>query len=117
MSPLNKPFRQAVAVAKPAAPSPAPEALPVPSNPAMVEFPRDVWGFTTELRKALLKAAGSVRGNSDKHDVLMQTIRVGAQHAFARLDGDAGNVAAKVAALADKAASRYEAGRVSNPAA
>lgn len=77
----------------------------VPANPALVEFPRDEWGFTTELRKAGLQAAQSIRGNDEKHRLFIDTIKVLAQHAIARLEGDAKAVAARVEEIAKRDAS------------
>ena len=66
----------------------------VSANAAHVEFPRDVWGFTTELRKAGLQAAGRVRGDQSKQELLLQTLSIIAQHALARFPEDqAGNAA------------------------
>lgn len=45
-------------------------------NPALVEFPADPWGFTTELRKAGLKAASNVTGQKDKNVILLGTLMV-----------------------------------------
>lgn len=73
----------------------------------MVEFPRDTWGFTTELRKAGLKAASSVRGNADKQALFIATLRVLAQHATARVKGDAAAHVARGAAIAERDASTF----------
>jgi hypothetical protein len=74
----------------------------VSSNPALVEFPRDVWGFTTALRKYGLLVAGAIRGDDEKLKIYIQTLAILAQHAQARIDGDK---AARATRLADLAAS------------
>lgn len=76
----------------------------VHSNPALVEFPRDEWGMTAELRKAGLRAASSVRGNEEKHRLLLQTLRIIAQHSAARLNGDQEAIAAEGARIAARSA-------------
>jgi hypothetical protein len=80
-------------------------ASAVPANPALVEFPRDEWGFTTELRKVGLQAAQRVRGNDEKHKLFIDTIKILAQHAIARLEGDAAALVAEIEAIAERDAS------------
>lgn len=63
-------------------------ASPVPTNPAMLEFPADKWGFTSEFRKAALKMAGGIRGNKEKHDLVMLTMGILAKHILARYLAD-----------------------------
>lgn len=60
----------------------------VSANPTKVEFPRDQWGMTTDLRKYGLLAAGRVRGDQAKLDLFLATLRLLAQHAMARLPVD-----------------------------
>lgn len=79
----------------------------VPANPALVEFPRDPWGFTSELRKVGLRAASSIRGNDEKHKLFLDTIRVLAQHALARLEGDAEAVARRIEEVAKQDAAIF----------
>lgn len=87
----------------------------VSTNAALVEFPRDQWGMTSELRKAGLRACSSVRGNEEKHKLLLQTLRVIAQHSAARLQGDADALVARGAQIASAQTSHLH--RVSsNPA-
>lgn len=52
----------------------------VSDNPALVTWPRDRWGFTADLKKAILLSAGAVRGNADKHDLLLNTLAVAIAH-------------------------------------
>jgi hypothetical protein len=75
---------------------------PVSGNPALVEFPRDTWGFTSDLRKAGLLAASAVRGSQEKQDLLLATLRVIAQHSLARFDGDAEAVQVRLAEIAER---------------
>ena len=60
----------------------------VPANPALVEFPRDEYGTMSALRKELLLAASTVRGNETKHKLFLATLGIAAQHAQARLAAD-----------------------------
>lgn len=78
---------------------------PVSGNVALVEFPRDEWGFTSELRAAGLRAASAVRGNAEKQALFVATLRVLAQHAAARLKSDAADLVAQGAAIEKRNAS------------
>ncbi len=60
----------------------------VPANPALVEFPRDEYGTMSALRKELLLAASTVRGNETKHKLFLETLSIAAQHAQSRLQAD-----------------------------
>ena len=80
----------------------------VSTNPALVEFPRDEWGFTSDLRKAGLQAASSVRGNPEKQALFVATLRVLAQHAAARLKGDAAELKARGEEIEARNASAYQ---------
>ncbi len=57
-------------------------------NPAALKFPTDRWGFTSEIKKSVLKAAATVRGQQDKHDILIGTLAVLIAHIKARLPED-----------------------------
>jgi hypothetical protein len=70
-------------------------------NPATIEFPRDEWGMTTELRKAGLRGAASIRGNEAKLRVYLATLSILALHAKARLDDDKASNAARLAESAE----------------
>lgn len=63
----------------------------VGTNPAKLEFPQDRWGFTSAIRKEVLKAASAVKGQDDKHDLLLSTLLVLLTHIKARKDADAAN--------------------------
>lgn len=52
----------------------------VSANPTEIKWPRDQWGNTTGFKKEFLKAASNVRGNADKHDVLLNTLAVAIAH-------------------------------------
>lgn len=84
------------------------EAPKVSTNPALVEFPRDEWGFTTELRAAGLLAASSVNGNKEKQAIFNATLRVLAQHAAARLKPDADALVKYAEKIAEREASAYQ---------
>lgn len=62
--------------------------MTVSPNPALVEFPRDEWGFTSELRKVGLRSAAAIRGDEAKLTLYIQTLATLAQHAQARIAGD-----------------------------
>jgi hypothetical protein len=79
----------------------------VSANPALVEFPRDEWGMTSELRKAGLRCASSVRGNKEKQSLFVATLRVLAQHSAARVNSDAADVAAHAAEIEARDASQF----------
>ena len=57
-------------------------------NPAKLEFPTDKWGFTSAVKKEILKAAGNVKGQDDKHDLLLSTLLVLITHIKLRKDKD-----------------------------
>lgn len=73
--------------------------MSVSSNPALVEFPRDTWGFTTALRKYGLLVAGAIRGDDQKLTVFLQTLAILAQHAQARIEGDKAEREARLQAV------------------
>ncbi len=77
----------------------------VGTNPAKLRFPTDKWGFTTKLRKEVLLAASSVKGQDDKHDLLIGTLAILITHIKARKDSDA---AIKAKAYAEKVAAKVE---------
>lgn len=58
------------------------------SNPAKLEFPTDRWGFTSKIKTEILKAASTVKGNDEKHDLLLGTLAVLAAHIKARKESD-----------------------------
>jgi hypothetical protein len=74
--------------------------MTVSSNPALVEFPRDTWGFTTALRKYGLLVAGAIRGDEAKLELFITTLGILAQHAQARIEGDKEARAVRLAEIA-----------------
>jgi hypothetical protein len=80
----------------------------ISANPALVEFPRDQWGMTSELRKAGIRAASAVRGNPEKQALLIATLRVIAQHAAARVGADASALVDRGARIAARESSQYQ---------
>lgn len=56
----------------------------VSDNPATINFPQDRWGFTSQIKTTVLKAASTVRGQDDKHDLLVATLAVLIAHVKAR---------------------------------
>lgn len=81
----------------------------VSTNPAQVEFPQDIYGMTSAMRKAGLRAAASIRGNDAKQRVFLGTLAVLAGHAKARHEDDKRSLAASIAradALSEREAAR-----------
>jgi hypothetical protein len=60
----------------------------VATNPAKVEFPRDTWGFTSDLKKHALRAASSIQGQPDKQLLFLSVLEVLRTHAEARFEVD-----------------------------
>src|SRR5690606_23710307 len=72
----------------------------VSANPAELKFPTDKWGFTSGVRREVLKMAATVKGQKDKHDLLVGTLAILIAHIQKRLPVDA---ATREKALADQA--------------
>lgn len=81
-------------------------------NPALLEFPTDTWGFTSGVRKEVLKAASSVRGQADKHLLLIGTLQVLIAHIKARYEPDIAARENEVAFRDAQAADRINRNRV-----
>lgn len=60
----------------------------VSANPAEIKFPKDQWGFTSGVRREVLRACASVRGNDEKHAILVATLAILLQHTHKRLPKD-----------------------------
>jgi len=58
------------------------------ANPALLEFPQDKWGFTSGIKKEVLKAASTIRGAQDKHDLVIAVLAVLIQHIKLRKASD-----------------------------
>lgn len=85
-------------------------------NPATLEFPTDRWGFTSRIKKEVLLSASQVKGQDDKHDLLIGTLAVLMAHVKARKESDAAD-RLRLAQLQDEArAERLPRERVSAPA-
>lgn len=77
----------------------------VSSNPTLVSWPSDKYGVAVELKRALVHAGSRINGHDDKFEVIMETLRVGAQHIKARLGAQKATNASMIAArLAKQAA-------------
>lgn len=50
------------------------------TNPAKLPFPVDKWGFTSAIKKEILKAASTVQGNDEKNELLLNTLVVLVTH-------------------------------------
>lgn len=60
----------------------------VTTNPATLQFPQDSYGFTSEVRKVVLRAASNVKGQDDKHELLINTLAILITHIKLRKDAD-----------------------------
>lgn len=74
------------------------------SNPGLIEWPFDQYGFTTVLRKEGVRAIGRVNGNPEKAEVLLGTLQVLAQHLKARVPDQQAAIEQVVAAAENRAA-------------
>lgn len=68
----------------------------VSANPAKLEFPRDTWGFTSAVKKTVLLAASAVKGNKEKHDLLVAVLAILIQHLVKRQEPDSKTQAERV---------------------
>jgi hypothetical protein len=84
----------------------------VSANSALVEWPRDEWGSLSKLRKELLLAASNIRGQADKQEVFLNTLKTAALHALARFDADKAAIAAEVEYENTRIARQNGTGRV-----
>lgn len=85
----------------------------VSANPAELEFPTDRWGFTSGIRKEVLKMAATVKGQKDKHDLLVGTLAILVAHIQKRLPIDAETQAKRVAEMQKFEKNRSHLDRIS----
>ena len=90
----------------------APAVTSVSANTALVEWPRDEWGSLSSLRKELLLAASNIRGQDDKQEVFLNTLKTAALHAIARFSGDKAALVAEVEYENNRIARQNGTGRV-----
>lgn len=92
----------------------------VSANPADLKFPTDKWGFTAGVRREVLRAASSVRGQDEKHDLLVMTLAILIQHIHARKPKDkeafASVLARRKAAAEGRAVKEVYGRALENPA-
>jgi len=69
----------------------------VSDNGASIRWPMDTWGYTTDLRKAVVRAAANTTGNLAKEDLLIGTLMVALAHVKKRRDKDRRNQAERMA--------------------
>lgn len=85
------------------------------ANQSLVVFPLDATGFTSMFRKEGVRAIGRMSASDDKFEVFVQTLRVLAAHAKAKLEAQKGARVASIA-LSDELsaleAARAEADRL-----
>jgi hypothetical protein len=98
-------------VVEPVAPT-APAVTGVSANSALVEWPRDEWGSLSALRKELLLAASNIRGQDDKQEVFLNTLKTAALHAIARFNADKTALIAEVEYENNRIARQNGTGRV-----
>lgn len=60
----------------------------VTTNSAIIEWPRDTWGFTSELKKVAVKAVSEIKGQPDKQELFLAVLEILKAHAVARYDVD-----------------------------
>lgn len=71
--------------------TPAEPEVIVPTNPALLDFPTDPWGFTSALKKETLRAASTVQAQPDKQALLLATMELLIEHIKARFPTDQSN--------------------------
>ena len=84
----------------------------VSANTALVEWPRDEWGSLSNLRKELLLAASNIRGQDDKQELFLNTLKTAALHAIARFSADKAALIAEVEYENTRIARQNGTGRV-----
>jgi hypothetical protein len=84
----------------------------VSANTALVEWPRDEWGSLSNLRKELLLAASNIRGQDDKQELFLNTLKTAALHAIARFSADKAALIAEVEYENNRIARQNGTGRV-----
>lgn len=78
----------------------------VTTNASKIIWPTDPWGFTRELRKAIVTSASRLNGDKAKKAVFDETVKVALDFVNAKYRKDAAERKAKVdAAIAADAAS------------
>lgn len=58
-------------------------------NPALIEWPTDIWGLTKDLKKEFLKAASRINGQADKKALLDSTLAIAHAHLESKFKKDA----------------------------
>lgn len=58
------------------------------SNPALINWPTDIWGITKDVKKAIVAATARVNGQADKKAVLDSVLRIALAHLEARFEAD-----------------------------
>jgi hypothetical protein len=60
--------------------------MDIPSNPAKIPWPTDTVGMTSRLKREGCRAIGRMSGSDDNFEVVMQVLRILAQHAKDKLE-------------------------------
>lgn len=84
----------------------------VSDNPAAVKYPMDRWGITSDLRKAITKAVGNIRGSEFKQEMIEATLYIALAHIKKRADKDKALAAKRVADIKKAAQARVPMERI-----
>lgn len=77
------------------------------TNPRDLQWPHDNFGFTSMTRKEGARAIGRIKGDPQKLDVFLQTLRVLAEHAKAKIEDQQKHAARTAAATRNREAAEY----------
>lgn len=69
------------------------------ANPAELQFPTDRWGFTSDIKKTILKAGSTINGQDDKHDLVIGTLAVLIRHIQLRKAKDKASAQSRLARI------------------
>ena len=69
----------------------------VSANPALIVYPTDVWGMTTDLKAAVKFLAARVCGCPEKYKVVQDTLTIALEHMRVRYEEDKARLEADVA--------------------
>ena len=84
----------------------------VGTNPAALEFPTDRWGFTSGIKKEVLKAASTIKGQDDKEALITAVLAILLQHIRVRHKSDKALQAERAIRYAEAADERAPRERV-----
>lgn len=76
------------------------------ANPATLKFPTDKWGFTSKIKTEILRTASTVKGQDDKHELLIGTLAILIAHIRARKPSDKALQARRIVRIQEAADER-----------